>query len=162
MTDFDPALKTGQGAQVPSPRKPDGAAPGDDAGGGFLHHLWEVINPLEHLPVIATLYRAITGEHIGTLEKIAGDALYGGLWGAVSSLADTAFTAVTGNDFGDTVLALLSGSPRQAVQSAGAAQPQETVLASASAKNGVNGDTLRRAQSAYRRSMALPGATPAN
>ena len=50
---------------------------------GFFHHLLDVINPLQHLPVIGTIYRAITGEHIGAVEKIAGDTLYGGLWGAV-------------------------------------------------------------------------------
>ena len=74
-----------------------------------FHNLLDIINPLEHLPVIGTLYRAITGTHIGMPEKIAGDALYGGLWGAVSSVADAAFEKVTGKDFGDTVLSLFSG-----------------------------------------------------
>ena len=74
-----------------------------------FHDLLDILNPLQHLPVIGTLYRAITGEHIGTFEKVAGDALYGGLWGAVSSVADVAFEAVTGKDFGDTVLALFTG-----------------------------------------------------
>ena len=32
-----------------------------------------------------------------------------GLWGAVASVADAAFEAVTGKDFGDTVLALFTG-----------------------------------------------------
>ena len=74
-----------------------------------FHNLLDIINPLEHLPIIGTLYRAITGTHIGIPEKIAGDALYGGLWGAVSSVADAAFEAVTGKDFGSTVLALFTG-----------------------------------------------------
>ncbi|HMH65471.1 MAG TPA: hypothetical protein VK515_07780, partial [Rhizomicrobium sp.] len=43
----------------------------------FFHHILDVINPLQHLPVVGTIYRAITGEHIGNIEKIAGDALYG-------------------------------------------------------------------------------------
>ena len=60
-----------------------------------FHNLLSIINPLEHLPVIGTLYRAITGTHIGVPERIAGDALYGGLWGAVSGIADAAFEAVT-------------------------------------------------------------------
>src|SRR5579863_766648 len=74
-----------------------------------FHNLLDIINPLEHLPIIGTLYRAITGTHIGIPEKIAGDALYGGLWGAVSGVADAAFEAVTGKDFGSTVLALFTG-----------------------------------------------------
>ena len=74
-----------------------------------FHDLLDIINPLQHLPVIGTLYRAITGDHIGKFEKVAGDAIYGGLWGAVSSVADLAFEAVTGKDFGDTVLSLVTG-----------------------------------------------------
>ena len=65
-----------------------------------FHNLLDIINPLEHLPIIGTIYRAITGTHIGIPERIAGDALYGGLWGAVSGVADAAFEAVTGKDFG--------------------------------------------------------------
>jgi hypothetical protein len=72
---------------------------------GFFHHLLDIINPLQHLPVIGTIYRAITGEHIGAVERIAGDTLYGGLWGAVSSVADVAFEGLTGKSAEDTVLA---------------------------------------------------------
>jgi hypothetical protein len=72
----------------------------------FFHHLWDVVNPLQHLPVIGTIYRAITGEHLDPVEKIAGDTLYGGLWGAVSSIADVAFEGLTGKSFEDTALAL--------------------------------------------------------
>jgi hypothetical protein len=38
------------------------------------------------------------------VEKIAGDTLYGGLWGAVSSVADLAFEGLTGKSVEDTVL----------------------------------------------------------
>ena len=75
---------------------------------GFFHHLLDVINPLQHLPVIGTIYRAITGEHIGAVEKVMGDALYGGLWGAASSVADLAFEGVTGHSLEDTVLGWFS------------------------------------------------------
>ena len=74
-----------------------------------FHNLLDIINPLEHLPIIGTIYRAITHTHIGIPERIAGDALYGGLWGAVSGAADAAFEAITGKDFGSTVLALFTG-----------------------------------------------------
>jgi hypothetical protein len=75
----------------------------------FFHHLWDVVNPLQHLPVIGTIYRAITGEHLDPVEKIAGDTLYGGLWGAVTSIADVAFESITGKSFEDTALALFKG-----------------------------------------------------
>jgi hypothetical protein len=75
-----------------------------------------VINPLQHVPVIGTIYRAITGEHLDPVEKIAGDTLYGGLWGAVASIADVAFEGITGKSFEDTALALFKSdeSPKVA------------------------------------------------
>lgn len=132
-----------------------------------FHDLLDIVNPLQHLPVIGTLYRAITGEHIGKLEKVAGDALYGGLWGAVSSVADLAFEAVTGKDFGDTVLALFTGhhdakAPVAVAQNnmppstdAIPASPDIAALTSALVQKGVDSDTTQRALFAYRRSAGL-------
>ena len=96
-----------------------GAAPHES----FFHHLWDVINPLQHLPVIGTIYRAITGEHLDPVEKIAGDTLYGGLWGAVSSIADVAFESITGKSFEDTALALFKGDDKIKVASTMVAAP---------------------------------------
>jgi hypothetical protein len=97
----------------PAPARTAAAAPGpaataaqDADGGSFLDHVWNVINPLQHLPVVGTVYRAATGEHIGTMDKIAGDTLYGGVWGAISSVADAAFEGLTGKSAEETVLAL--------------------------------------------------------
>lgn len=93
--------------------------------------LLDIVNPLQHLPVISTLYRAITGDKIGTPEKIAGDTLYGGLYGFVASLADSAFQAITGKSVGDTVLAFLTGSDSTASSSGvAAAAPASAVPAS--------------------------------
>jgi len=96
-----------------------GAAPHES----FFHHLWDVINPLQHLPVIGTIYRAITGEHLDPVEKIAGDTLYGGLWGAVSSIADVAFESITGKSFEDTALALFKSDDKIKVASTMVAVP---------------------------------------
>src|ERR1700749_1242127 len=107
VTQIDPAL-----SQFPvlPPAQTASAASTDHSGFHFtFHDFLSIINPLQHLPVISTLYRAITGDKIGVPEKIAGDALYGGLWGAVSAVADTAFEAATGKDFGSTVMAKVFG-----------------------------------------------------
>jgi hypothetical protein len=98
------------GAAVAVAPAADGANQSESGVGNFLHHVLDVVNPLQHLPVVGTLYRAITGEKIGAVEKIAGDTLYGGLWGAVGSVADVAFEAATGKDFGGTMLAMVTGS----------------------------------------------------
>jgi hypothetical protein len=40
--------------------------------------LLDAINPLQHLPIVSIIYRAITGEKIGLAAKLVGDTLYGG------------------------------------------------------------------------------------
>jgi hypothetical protein len=152
---------------------------------GFFHHLLEVINPLQHLPIIGTIYRAITGDKMGPVEKIAGDTLYGGMWGAITSIADVAFEGITGKSFEDTALALFKGDGRSRVASTrvaatslsvNASLPSSDVpslpsamtvaenvpdgldvaaLTSAMAAKGVDNNTAIRALYAYRRSMGL-------
>jgi len=92
-------------------------------GESFFDHILDVVNPLQHLPVIGTIYRAITGEHLDPVEKIAGDTLYGGLWGAVSSIADVAFESITGKSFEDTALALFKSDDKIKVASTKVAVP---------------------------------------
>jgi len=74
-----------------------------------FHDLVSIVNPLQHIPVVSTLYRKLTGDTIKPLERIAGDTLYGGWMGLVSSVANLVFEKETGKDFGDTVLSLLQG-----------------------------------------------------
>ena len=49
----------------------------DGAEFGFTDIL-AVINPLQHIPVVETLYRRLTGDRISRTARLAGDALYGG------------------------------------------------------------------------------------
>jgi len=120
----------------------------------------DIVNPLEHIPVVSTLYRAITGDRPGTFEKIAGDGLYGGFTGFVSSLADSAFQAVTGKSVGDTVLAFLTGddaaqpvaaeTPAQVTPAAAVSGPDFSAL--------IDSDTASRAVTAYGRGIGLTSA----
>jgi hypothetical protein len=80
-------------------------AAGDSDSGFSFDDLLDVVNPLQHIPIVGTLYRHLTGDTIKTLPKIAGDTLYGGLTGFASSVADSIFEKITGKNFGDTVLA---------------------------------------------------------
>jgi hypothetical protein len=167
MPSMNPVLYSPNFASPPT-------AAGQAAGSHFsFHDILDIVNPLQHLPVVGTLYRAITGDGIGKFEKVAGDTLYGGLWGAVSSVADLAFEAVTGKDIGDTVLALFDGKqepkslavadngPNNATGPASpadsrAATPDIAALTSALQQKGVDDDTAQRALLAYRKSTGLP------
>jgi hypothetical protein len=180
----------------PAPAQASGtaAAPASNSGAtastsgtqkeGFFHHLLDIINPLQHLPVISTIYRAMTGEHIGAVERIAGDTLYGGLWGAVSSVADVAFEGLTGKSAEDTVLSWFKSDsstkvaqitaptitatpslpsadapalPSLPAAEVASAQPDNSgVLAFSAAltAKGITGDMASRALAAYRRALA--------
>jgi hypothetical protein len=81
------------------------AASAPDEGGATFDDLLDIVNPLQHIPIVSTIYRAITGDHIKTFPKIAGDMLYGGVTGFLGSLADSIFEKITGKSVGDTMLA---------------------------------------------------------
>lgn len=74
--------------------------------------LIDVINPLHHLPVVGTVYRALTGDELAPAPRVIGGTLFGGIAGFVVSLANTVMESETGRDAGDTILALFSdGTP---------------------------------------------------
>ena len=48
----------------------------------------DVVNPLQHIPVVSSLYRNMTGDEISAPARIIGGTLFGGPIGAASSLAN--------------------------------------------------------------------------
>jgi hypothetical protein len=94
----------------------------DESGFGFAD-LLDLVNPLQHIPVVSTLYRHLTGDKIGTAAKLAGDTLYGGPVGFLCSLGDTLFEGLTGKDVGDTVYAYLAGDDGNSVATGYASAP---------------------------------------
>jgi len=88
------------------------AAFGDD-GFGF-DDLVDVINPLQHIPIISTIYRALTGDKIDVAPRLAGGALYGGFFGLISAAVNAAIEETTGHDIGDSVRLALFGQPENA------------------------------------------------
>lgn len=108
----------------------------------------DIVNPLQHIPVISTLYRHLTGDKIGTPEQIAGDTLYGGLTGFVSSVGSAIFTGITGKSIGDTVYAALIGDDDE--PATGVASATDTAPATTFA-----GVSPMQASSAYRASGRL-------
>lgn len=102
------------GALAPSADNRRGGAPegpafwGED-GFGF-DDLLDLINPLQHLPIISTIYRAITGDTIAPGPRMLGGAIFGGgPIGAIAGLATGAINAglehETGKDLGGHALA---------------------------------------------------------
>lgn len=67
--------------------------------------LIDFINPLQHIPVVSTIYRAITGDEIGVGPRMFGGAVLGGVIGVGMSAVNAAIEYETGKDIGETVLA---------------------------------------------------------
>jgi hypothetical protein len=67
----------------------------------------DMINPLQHLPVIGTLYRKFTGDTIKPFSNIVGGALFGGPIGAVASTMNVAIKERTGKDIAENAFNLV-------------------------------------------------------
>ncbi len=67
----------------------------------------DIINPLQHIPIVGTIYRAITGDEISSSASIFGGFLFGGPLGFVMAIANAIFEEANGQDLGETVLAAL-------------------------------------------------------
>ncbi len=133
----------------------------------------------------STIYRAATGDRLGPVEKIAGDTLYGGLWGAAGAVASLAFESLTGKSVEDTVMAWLNSDdkaaptrlaaanitakpslpsgelpnlPNAELASAAPDSAEMLALTGAMTAKGVDGETANRALYAYRRSMNVGAA----
>lgn len=66
--------------------------------------LIDMINPLQHIPVIGHIYREITGDQIKPISNIIGGALFAGPVGAASGLIDTVAKIETGKDVAGNIV----------------------------------------------------------
>lgn len=72
---------------------------------GFFGDVLDVVNPLQHIPVVSNIYRQVSGDDIRGLSRVAGGALYGGPIGAASSAVNAIVEAQTGRDIGGHIFA---------------------------------------------------------
>lgn len=77
----------------------------DESGLGFDDFL-DVINPLQHLPVVGMIYRVLSDDQIAPPAQIAGGALFGGLYGFLGALGSVIYEGIAGESVEDTVLSL--------------------------------------------------------
>ncbi|HTH97639.1 MAG TPA: hypothetical protein VL574_09495 [Stellaceae bacterium] len=92
-----------------------GGSTGADGSGKAHHHFTfhdflDTINPLQHLPVISTIYQHLTGDKLDSnTARVVGDTIYGGPVGLVAGLIDAHMVNQNGKDMGDRVLAYVQG-----------------------------------------------------
>lgn len=56
-----------------------------------LLDLIDIINPLQHIPIVSQLYQSATGDTMGSVAQIVGGALFGGPVGGAVSAAMVAY-----------------------------------------------------------------------
>lgn len=87
----------------------DGAKMEGSEKGFSFFDLVDMLNPLQHIPVLNIAYRALTGDEIKPISQIVGGAVFGGPAGAAMGIANIALHDATGNDVPGHIQALASG-----------------------------------------------------
>lgn len=67
----------------------------------------DIVNPLQHLPVVSMIYREITGDKLHPMAQIIGGAIYGGPVGAVVGTVNAISQVQTGKDIGEQALSFV-------------------------------------------------------
>ena len=80
--------------------------------------LVDLVNPLQHIPVVSTIYRALTGDDIAPAARILGGSVLGGPLGFAASVVNVAIEDATDRDIGGHVWAWLNGEDTAPGQSA--------------------------------------------
>lgn len=77
---------------------------------GFtFRDLLDIINPLQHIPVVSTAYRAATGDTLDPGARLLGGVLFGGIGGLAAAVVNAVVEQETGNDIGGNIVAALTG-----------------------------------------------------
>lgn len=77
---------------------------GTSEGLSFFDFL-DLINPLQHIPIVSSIYRELTGDTIRPEMQMAGAGLLGGPLGLLAAGAHAVFEAENGRGVGEEVLA---------------------------------------------------------
>lgn len=78
----------------------------------------DLINPLQHIPIVSSIYRALTGDQISDPMRILGGALYGGVVGFAANLAYTVVDEASGGHLEEKAMASLGIGEEPAEESA--------------------------------------------
>lgn len=119
--------------------------------------LIDVINPLQHLPIIATIYRNLSGDQIGMGARVIGGALWGRIGGFVAGIVNSVVEWFTGKDIGDHVYGAIWGKPDANAMAQGPQQRTATPAADAKSETLPPNGGARKNRDDDRVSVLAPG-----
>lgn len=91
----------------------------------------DLINPLQHIPVVSSIYRQLTGDTIRPEMQMAGAGLLGGPLGLLAAGAHAVFEAENGRGVGEEMLAQLGFDTPAGTLRLAAAEPPNAPAQSA-------------------------------
>ena len=109
--------------QAKASGKPDDTETLADRMSVGFEDLLDVVNPLQQLPVVSSVYREATGTDISIPARLVGGLLFGGPAGLVGSAAMVLFEEITGDSVLGHLERLIDGSGENAAPPATASTP---------------------------------------
>jgi hypothetical protein len=113
--------------------------------GPSFRDVLDAINPLNHIPIVSSLFEEAAGHQASTAARLAGGTLLGGPIGFIASLASVIFESETGASPAETLYAAvtgdsLAGAPTQVAQAEPAPDSAATQTAQAAPVTPVSSD----------------------
>ncbi len=68
--------------------------------------LVDMVNPLQHIPLVNMAYRGLTGDEIKPVSKVIGGGVFGGIAGLASGIADVIIEKETGKDIAGNIMSI--------------------------------------------------------
>jgi hypothetical protein len=106
------------------PLVPAQQTPSDKGGGLFsgdmpsFEDVLDAINPLQHLPVVSSIYRSETSDGMSIFSRLIGGMLFGGPIGLLSAAVNAGVEAATGSDIGEHMIAIFDDNAPPTTQMA--------------------------------------------
>lgn len=101
----------------------------------------DVVNPLQHIPGVSTVYREVTGDELNPAARIVGGGLFGGPLGAGLSLLESLIEEASGLDVGGHVASWFDDDPSTANGDTRTATPSEVAPIPTSPAPALTADT---------------------
>ena len=107
----DASNRSGQAATPAQAADKAGGNSGNKDDDSFLtfNDVLDIVNPLQHIPLVDAIYRRVSGDTIRPQGEILGSFLYGGLLGGAIATASVLFHEATGIDPAQDLIALIAG-----------------------------------------------------
>lgn len=132
--------------------------------------LVDIVNPLQHVPIIGSIYRYLTGDEPSGGARIVGDTIYGGPIGFGVSVVSSVLSGGDGKDLGERAMAAVFGpmdngsNPAVAAQTPATPQPMQAASVQPPTLPGQTDQnqptrSTQLAATLYRSAPAAPAAT---